>query len=235
MAYDLSRRVYDSELMDDPAVDRGELLRSLAYIRLVNRFLNGTHASLYHLARLLHHVPRDREAVIIDVGTGSGDIPVAMRRWARRKQRRLRIVAIDLHATTLSDASRLTRDSHVDLLRADAMKLPLGDRSADIVHCSMFMHHFREEAIVHMLREFDRIARIGLIVNDLLRARMALFAITLLTLGRSEIIRHDARLSVRRALRRAEAESLARSADLNYLRFHRHFGYRFCLAGARHV
>ena len=79
----------------------------------------------------------------------------------------------------------------------------------------------------------DRVARRGIVVNDLLRNRRALVWITILTLGANEYVRADGPQSVRRGFTVEEAAALARRAGLPWLRVRRQFGHRFTLAGRR--
>ncbi len=83
------------------------------------------------------------------------------------------------------------------------------------------------------LREFDRVARRGIIVNDLLRRRRALVWIRLFTLFANRYVKYDGPLSVRRGFTLPEIEALARRAGLDWLRVRVHFGHRFTLAGTK--
>ncbi len=59
-------------------------------------------------------------------------------------------------------------------LPADARNIPLADDSIDIVTCSLFLHHFGEADAVLVLREAARVARLGIVIDDLSRSRVAL-------------------------------------------------------------
>ena len=83
------------------------------------------------------------------------------------------------------------------------------------------------------LREMDRVAARGIVVCDLLRHRRAYAWITLFTATAGPMVRHDARVSVAQALRKEEVLALRDGAGLSYLKYHRHFGHRFALAGEK--
>ena len=53
-------------------------------------------------------LPAHRVVTVLDVGTGGGDIPVTLVRWARRHGRRLRVFALDRGRATLSYARGYT-------------------------------------------------------------------------------------------------------------------------------
>ena len=118
-------------------------------------------------------------------------------------------------------------------MRGDARRLPFRDRSVDVVVSTHLFHHLTDEDAVLALREFSRVARRRVVVNDLLRRRRAVLWIRLLTLFANRFARADGPLSVRRGFTLAEADSLARRAGLAWLRAREHFGHRFTLAGER--
>ena len=229
---DLSARRLEPEWMDDPAADPAELADALAFIRRVNAGLRYAAATVGHLRRFSRSWPADRPTTLLDVATGSADIPHAVLRWADRSGKDVRIVGLDLHAATLAVAAR-TPDPRLSFVRGDALALPFADRSVDYVLCGMFLHHLGEPAAVRALAEMDRVARRGVIVADLLRNRRAYAWIRLFTLAANGMVRHDARGSVAGAFTEPELLALRDRAGLAYARPFRHFGHRLVLAGER--
>jgi SAM-dependent methyltransferase len=211
----MRERARGAESMDDPSIDPAALRSEHRFIRFVNRFLNGRRASLRALASL------GRVATVLDVGTGTGDIPTAMR---------ARVVGVDLHRGTLALARSL---SCFPLVRADGRRLPFANASFDVAHAAMFLHHLDDAGVVAALREMDRVARVGVVVNDLVRNRRAALWASALSLVAGAGVRRDAALSVRRGFTREEALALARRAGLPYLRYTRRFGHRFTLCGRK--
>ena len=224
--------------MDDPAADPADLRRSLAYIRRVNALLGYTRGTVGHLRRFSRGWKAGETIRILDVATGSADIPRAILRWSARRGFDVRVVGIDLHHTTLqlarqggeSDPSEAVR---LSLVRADALRLPFADASFDYAITAMFLHHLDEAAAAAVLHEMGRVARRGVVAADLLRHRRAYAWITLLTLLSGPMVKHDARASVAQAFTRHEALRLRDAAGLDFLSYHRHFGHRFALAGER--
>lgn len=221
-----------TELMDQPQVDPAQLGQALAFIRKVNRYLGGTRAVLGHLQRWEPHWPCDRAIRILDVATGSADIPQAIVGWAGRRGRRVGVVGLDLHPATLELARKWVGDNaDISLVRGDALALPFAAQSFDIATCSMFLHHLAEEQAVQVIREMLRVSRDGIIVNDLLRSRWAKVAIHLLTVFSSPIDKHDARVSVAKGWQRREVQRWATAAGAAWLRYRTHPFARFTLAG----
>ena len=233
----LSSRRRQAEWMDDPAADAGDLRRSLAYIRRINRLLGYTRSTLSHLDRFSRHWNPGQTVRVLDVATGSADLPNAILTWAARKGFDVRVVGIDLHATTLRIArestSGSTRVDRVHFVQADALRLPFVDGSFDYAITAMFLHHLDDDAAVAALREMARVARRGVIAADLLRNRRAYAWITLFTLLSGPMVRHDARASVAQSFTKAEVLRLRDAAGLHFARYHRHFGHRWVLAGER--
>ena len=99
-------------------------------------------------------------------------------------------------------------------VQADARQLPLRSQEADLVFCSLALHHFSDEDALTVLGEMTRVARVGAACVDLVRSRLAAIGIWLLTtfIIHDPMVRHDARLSVRRAFTAKEMNTLARRA-----------------------
>jgi ubiquinone/menaquinone biosynthesis C-methylase UbiE len=221
--------------MDDPDVDPGALATSLRFIRRVNRWLGGTRAVMGHVETFSRGWKRGEPLTFLDVATGSADIPLALLQWAKGRGFPLRIIGLDLHATTLELARRhvaqFPEGSSIDLLRGDALALPFADRSVDYVMCSMFLHHLGDEDAARAVREMVRVAQRGVIVNDLRRTWFARAGIFALTLFAGPVDKHDARVSVEKAWVRGEVEAWREGAP--WLVYHEHVPARFTLAGER--
>ena len=236
MAWPADRRHLQPEWMDRPAADPAQLRRSLAFIRRVNTFLGYNRSTVRHLARFSRRWPRDRPVTVLDVATGSGDLPRAIARWGRRRGFDVRVVGIDLHETTLREAVALTPPEefpHVRFVRADALRLPFADGTFDYATTGHFLHHLDDARAADTVREMDRVARRGLVLADGLRHRRAYAWITLFTLFSDPMVRHDGRTSVAQGFTRAEVLRLRERAGVGFTKYHRHFGHRFALAGER--
>lgn len=232
----LTQRRRIRELMDDPEVDRADLDQSLRFIRLVNRRLGGTRAVIVHLARWSGEWKSKEPIRLIDIGTGSADIPLAISQWARRAGKSVHVTGVDLHPTTLALA-REHLDGHrgVELVEADALKLM--DRfdpgTFDYAHAGMFLHHLDDIEVMTMLRIMDRLATRGLIWNDLVRGVLERVVVRLLSLGRPSIVRHDAVASVDAGFTRGEALELAGRVGLQDVAYRRHLFGRFTLTSTK--
>lgn len=229
--------------MDDPGIDRLELDAALRFIRAVNARLGGTVAALRHVHAWTRGWPSGRELRLLDLGTGSADIPLAIARWALAVGRPARIVAVDNHARALEaahawlaaesrrDARSAAAVAAIELVEADARALTDTYRPAsfDIVHAGMFLHHLPDIEAVTVLRIMQRLSGVGLIWNDLTRDLLSRLAIRVLVLGTPPKVAHDAIVSVAKGFTRRETLDLARRADLVGATYHRHLFGRFTL------
>jgi hypothetical protein len=223
--------------MDDPDVHRGELDHSLGFIRMVNQRLGGSRACVRHLARWSAHWPAGQTIRVIDVGTGSGDIPLAITRWAEAAGRCVHVTGVDVHAATLQLAREHVGDHpHIELVRADARALM--DRfeagAFDYAHAGMFLHHLDNIEVMTVLRIMHRLTTRGIIWNDLVRGAVELGFVRLLTLGRPAMVRHDGIASVGNGFTRRETLDLARRVGLPDIAYRRHLFGRFTLTSTRH-
>ncbi len=218
------------ELLDEPNHDPEELEESLDDVAAVNRWLGGTRALLRRLPPLL---PATRPAHLLDAGTGSGDLPRAIVRWARRHDLAVHITATDLHPQVLAIARRRSAVyPEIEFQRANALALPYDPDSFDVAMLSLTLHHFDGPDAVTALRELGRVARHAILIGELERSRPAYLGARLLaaTLWRhNRLTRHDGPISVLRAFTPAELLDLARDAGLRDARVYRHPLFRLVL------
>ncbi len=205
------------ELLDGPLDDDRALVGNLRDLARANRWLGGRALSSKGLAAL---VPGGMPVTLIDVGTGGADIPVALLDEARASGRRLSVTATDDRPEILDAAGRLEPRlgtmTDLTLCVADGRSLPFPDRTFDIAHSSLLLHHLEPTAAVEVLREMGRVARRGIVVNDLVRSRLAWVGAWLLShlLTTNRFTRHDAPMSVRRAYTVGELTALIAAAGL---------------------
>lgn len=210
---DFPERSRKRELIDEREPQGDDLRRMLDELGVINRRLGGIGSSLHAIDKV---VGAEQGVSIVDVGTGGGEFPDAFRRHFQSRARMM--LGCDRSVATCARAARrFTRGVEgPGFVAADAFRLPLRNGSFDIAHCSLFLHHFTGEEIGRLLREMLRVARLGVLVNDLHRSRLAEGGIRVLTraLSRSRFIRNDAPLSVRRSFTRDDILAIWRDQGL---------------------
>jgi len=201
------------ELLDGP-LPPAVLAANLRDVRAANRFFGGTASVLRALGVALGETAPRGPLRVLDVATGSADVPLALRAWARRRGLALALYASDVQRGVLNVA-RAHAGGRVRLVCHSALALPFADCAFDIVICAQALHHFEPPEAAPLLRELARAARHAVVVCDLARSRRALWGARALALTqRSPVSRHDGPLSARRAYTVAEARALAGAAGL---------------------
>ena len=208
-----------AELLDGPLDDPAALVANLRDLARLNRVSGGTSLSRRAIDAL--GSAADRPATtILDVGTGGADIPIALLAHAARAGRDLAVTATDSRPEVLA-AARVARPAvhripGLTLELADGHGLPYPDAAFDVTHASLVLHHLEPGDAVAFLRELSRVARDGIVVNDLVRGRVAWLGAWLAvhTLATASYTRHDGPLSVRRAYSRAQLLRLLTDAGL---------------------
>jgi SAM-dependent methyltransferase len=211
-----------------PGQPRELLAGNLRDLRILNRYLGSYRSVLGGLARLLRE-QNLRSFTLLDIGTGSADIPAAIAQWARRRNIAARIDAVERDSIIVEQATGHTKSlREITIVRGDALAPPFRSGSFDFILASQLLHHFPDEQIIALLRTWARLARRAIIVSDLLRHPLAYHGIRLLTRGFTcnPMTRVDAPLSVRRACTLAEWSELIRRADIGAFRIQRIFPFR---------
>ncbi len=223
-------RVDKPEIIDDPATSDEEYSSTFRDLARINRFLGGRMAVESALKPLLkaaeaRKVSSAEPIRILDIGTGSGDIPryitvaAARGRFGPTAAGKVQITATDANAKVLDLARRLTPVAQypsITVEEADALALPFADGAFDIALCSLTLHHFSPEDCARILREMNRVTTVGLIINDLIRSRLAASLVALwarITFA-DRLTRHDGPTSVLRAYVLEEYAEIARAAGL---------------------
>lgn len=200
-------------------------------LRRVNRWLGGTWLTARGLQRSVSYFGAHEPITILDVASGSMDIPHAMLKWAHRKGRKISVAVTDINPDVLSLATDAVPSDSVQIVAADALCLPFATDGFDLVASSFFLHHLDPDDVVTALSEMRRVGKHGVLINDLIRGWPSFLGAWTLSriLTRNRISRHDAPLSARRAYSLEELRSLAARAGLEPVARYGFFGYRVML------
>ncbi|HEY3269122.1 MAG TPA: methyltransferase domain-containing protein [Armatimonadota bacterium] len=203
------------ELIDDTGHAYALFRESFLDIRIVNRFLGGTSAALNPLCRMIGRMPDGETVTVLDIGTGSADIPLELAARMRRLGRSARITALDNHPDVLRLAREETAaEPSISVDEGSIAALPYAACAFDFATCSLTFHHLGDEGCIRAMREMDRVTRRGWVVNDGERAWWTLAFIAAATplVTRNAITRHDAIASVWRCYTPNEMADMARRA-----------------------
>jgi 2-polyprenyl-3-methyl-5-hydroxy-6-metoxy-1,4-benzoquinol methylase len=201
----------EPELMDRLQPVSIELENDLRNIRALNRYFGSYHLIQHFLRRWIKSGDQLR---IVDLATGSGDIPRLAADHARSIGATAEIVAVDRQAATLEIARGLSENySEISFIAADILERQPA-APYDVVLCSLALHHFSEDDAVRLLRRCSELSRRFVLVSDLRRGLLATIGVYLLTvlIFRNRMTRYDARVSAARAFSFKEFRSLAERA-----------------------
>jgi 2-polyprenyl-3-methyl-5-hydroxy-6-metoxy-1,4-benzoquinol methylase len=209
----------DPEWMDRPQPISPELIADLHNLRVLNRYF-GSYGLVRHFLR--RWIRPNENFRILDLATGSGDIPRLAVEFARKLGACLTIDAVDFQSPTIAIAQELSAGfPEIHYHCADVLQFG-GEETYDIVLCSLALHHFATEQAIRLLQRCRELSRGIVLVADLRRSGLAKLGINLLTsvYFRQQMTRNDARISIERAFSFPELAEMARAAEW------REFGHR---------
>jgi len=212
------KRTVIPELLDSDAGSPADISASLADLRMFNRWFGGVGTTVELLRDIVRRTGR-RDLTLLDVGGGAGYVPARAARELGREGVHLAFVILDRSAAHLNGIGRS--------VAGDALSVPFGDGSFDLVSSSLLMHHLEPGEIVRFVNESLRVARMAVLVNDLRRSPTHLaLSYAGFPLYRSRITRNDAPASVRRAYTTDEMRDLLQASRGAAVEIRHHYLYR---------
>ena len=196
------------EMMDRPQPVSRELDRDLDRLRQLNRWFGSYRLVSTFIRRWVTPGARMR---VIDLATGSGDIPRLLVDHARKIGARIQVDAVDRQAATLEIASRLsTGYPEISYHEANILEWDSAQRY-DIALCSLVLHHFSDDDAAKVLRRCRELSKRFVLVSDLRRGFLLIGGVYMLTavIFREPMTRFDARVSAQRAFSFGEMRELA--------------------------
>jgi SAM-dependent methyltransferase len=221
------------ELLDSDHVDDQTLAANLADIRRINALLGWTTFTAHAVVAQIQKRGLC-DTTVLDVASGSADIPLAIARRASRRGLSPRLTVTDVSPQIVRiAAARAAGHTNVHVERQDALALSYPAGSFDVGMCTLALHHFDPHAAVAVLAELGRVSR-RVLVFDAVRSKPAYYGAWLLThlLRMHPMTRHDAPMSVRRAYTAAELRRLALAAGLHNPTARVKFPFRLVLSAA---
>jgi SAM-dependent methyltransferase len=218
--------------MDDDSVDFATFAGCLKDLAEVNGLTLAYRPTLRFLARLARsgRWPQDRPLKLIDVGSGYGDSLRLIDRWAARRGLKISLAGVDRNPWAAQAAGAATGpDQTIAWVTADVFDY-VGE--TDVIVSSLFTHHLDDEALVRFLSFMDRRARIGWMINDLLRHPVSWggFSVLARVMRWHPFVRHDGPISIRRAFSPEDWRLYLAEADVHGARIEHRFPFRLCVS-----
>ncbi len=198
------QRSYQKELLDESYIEKELLYRNLKELEFINKYLGGHAISLNGLEEVIND--KSKTYNIIDIGCGGGDSLNAIAKWSRNKKYKINLTGIDLKQDCINYAQyNCINYSEIHFRCNDFRNSFSEETKIDIVHASLFCHHFTENEIVEFIKLCNSNKAI-FVINDLERHPIAFYAIKFLTnfFSKSSLVKNDAPLSVLRGFKKSE-------------------------------
>jgi 2-polyprenyl-3-methyl-5-hydroxy-6-metoxy-1,4-benzoquinol methylase len=212
---DFSIRSMDAEIMDDLEYSGKMMDRTLYELEFINKWLGGNDVTLGGIKQMVkNHDPKET-ICIADLGCGRGDILRLISQWAKKENRKVRLIGIDANPYIIEAArTNLSEYPDIELRTMNIFAVPFQLMKFDIVLGTLFYHHFSNQQLQAFFRQLKDQVRIGFIINDIHRHVLAFYSIRLLTryFSRSSMVKFDAPLSVLKAFKRKELIEILRNA-----------------------
>ena len=214
------KRSQEEELMDDLSCDGEVVDQTLRELDIINRRLGGNFLSVQGLSSLIADMPKKDEITIADLGCGGGDIMILMARWLRKQGIKANLIGVDANPNIVRYAEAHCKAfPEISFRCLDIFSEEFKSLRFDIVHSSLFTHHFTQPQLVSLFSQLKQQTSNGIIINDLHRHWLAYYSIKLITrmFSKSAMVRNDAAVSVARGFKRSEIASVLQQADItNY-------------------
>ncbi len=210
MWVDTKYRSNEEEIMDDLDMEGGLLIDTLDKIASINKWLGGNRLTVQGVNELIKSHTKS-EITIVDLGCGNGDMLRELADVGRNKKLKLKLIGIDANQATIDYAVKLsTKYSNISYMKLDVLSDAFNNIDYDIALSTLFLHHFKNDVALNLMKSLVSKARIGVIVNDLHRHALAYYLFKFITLFiNNRMVKKDGLISILRGFRRKELEQFA--------------------------
>ena len=210
----------DPEIMDDFQLQGQNLKEALDKIAQINQLLGGNKLTLQGIKQLLRTIDKNQEINITDIGCGNGDMLRCIAEYGIKNNYKFKLLGIDANEFTVNHAQSLSNKyANIEYLVQDIFSANFNEVKYDIVLCTLTLHHFKEQEILHILKIFNANAALGFVINDLHRSKLAyrLFQLICIVFKLNVMSRQDGLTSILRGFKEKDLRQLAEKLNLkNY-------------------
>jgi 2-polyprenyl-3-methyl-5-hydroxy-6-metoxy-1,4-benzoquinol methylase len=210
---DFSVRSREPEMMDDFSLGHPVIDPIMDELGVVNRLLGGYHVFFDAFDR----IGVSDKMTISDWGCGGGDSLRVIAQWARNRNLTIKLIGVDATSAAVEYARERSKDfPEITFLHNEVMSPELKEGQFDIVISSLFTHHFQEKDWISLVKKMRSCARRYVVINDLHRHWFAYHSIGILTalFSKSEMVKHDSKVSVLRGFKRSELKKMLHEAQI---------------------
>lgn len=211
-------RSYESELLDAPDIHKDLLFENLTELDFINRVLGGHSISLNGIKKLV--TDKNKVYHIVDLGCGSGDLMQVIANWAAKEGYQMRLTGVDRNPDVIDYMNDFCKNyPEISGVASDYRDYLKTGVSIDVIHCSLFCHHLKDDELAELFSYFKNYTKTGFVINDLHRHWLAYYGVYLIThlLNGSVLSKNDGPISVLRAFKLNEFRALFQKAGIiNY-------------------
>lgn len=227
-----SQRSYELELLDAPNIPKELLFKNLRELDVVNRLLGGHAITLSGIKNLV--VDKTKTYRIVDIGCGGGDAMKKIAEWAKVNHFKVELIGVDMNADAIAFMKNECKAfPEITGVVSDYRDYLKSNTDVDIVHCSLFCHHLKDDELIELFQYMNQYAKVGFIINDLQRHWFAYYSIKFLTrlLNGSTLVKNDAPLSVLRGFRKEELLILLEKSKIKNYSVKWKWAFRYLVRG----
>jgi len=218
MLVNTTYRSEEMEIMDDFSLE-GVLLRdTLDKIATINKFLGGNNVTLAGLKSILKNYSKEKQITIIDLGCGGGHILRDVAKLGRKLGYTFKLIGIDANADTMEYAKLLSVEfPEINYEQCDIFSEEFNTLEYDIALATLFFHHFKEPELIGFLGKLVDQAKLGVVINDLHRNRLAYYLYKLIMIPiDNEMIVYDGLISILRGFKRKDLIQMSEKLNVEY-------------------
>jgi 2-polyprenyl-3-methyl-5-hydroxy-6-metoxy-1,4-benzoquinol methylase len=204
------------EIMDDFTLEGKHLRENLDILATINKWLGGNQITLNGIKKLVDGLSKDKKIRIVDLGCGNGDLLRRISKLGAQLGYNFDLVGIDANKDSINYAKKLSEGyENITYLQLNIFSEEFKAYEYDIALLTLFLHHLNNEEIIENLNHLKLKAKLGIVVNDLHRNKIAYFLFSIISVFfNNKIVRNDGLVSILRAFKRSELEYFAKELNI---------------------
>ena len=216
MFVDTTYRSKEIEIMDNLDMGGELLIKTLDQIASINKWLGGNGLTIDGIKTILKTHSKSKKISIIDLGCGNGDMLREVAEFGHKNGYKFELLGLDANQTTIDYAIQLSANfPEITYRKEDVLSKEFESHTYDIALCTLFLHHFEDTVVLNFIETLLKNTKIGVVINDLHRHRLAYYLFKLLTLViNNPMVKTDGLISILRGFKRIDLEQFSRK--LNY-------------------
>lgn len=223
-------RTNEPETMDDFAME-GEILRdALDKIAKINQLLGGNQLTLRGVQQLIGNISKTTAITIVDVGCGNGDMLRTLSDYGLKNNLNFQLIGIDANNFTVNHAQQLSQNyPNIRYQCEDIFDKSFNELKYDIVLCTLTLHHFKDNEIIHLLNVFNANSNIGIVINDLQRSAISyrLFQALCFVFRLNDMSREDGLISILRGFKKVELINFSEKLKFSNYKIQWEWAFRY--------